>query len=378
MKYSIFILFVFVFSAESCHEKLNHNIENYPNLPIQHYNYESLPDERDINFFRFANFQRLTINFGKLSPDYNPVSNAGATLGRVLFYDKNLSFNNTISCGSCHSQKNSFVDNLDFSPGFQGEFALRNTPSVLNVGFQNSYFWDGREIRLEDMVLGPIQNHIEMGIDKIENLENKLASLPYYPDLFLKAFGTKEVNTERISKALAQFLRATVSFKAKIDNKENHFTLLEELGFSVFNIKAGCVECHAGVNFKGYDEVAKNTSKVSSFANIGLEMEYKDPGLGKYQVFKDGHFKVPGLRNIALTGPYMHDGRFKTLDEVIEHYNSGVKDHPYLSFGMKNVHGKVKRLNLSQLEKDALRAFLHTLTDYSILNDQRFSNPFVN
>jgi cytochrome c peroxidase len=267
---------------------------------------------------------------------------------------------------------------LKFSKGFNGEQTSRNSPALINIIAQKSLLWDGRVSSLEEMVLLPIKSHVEMGISKIENLPFKIANISYYPDLFEKAFGQREVTNEKIARALSQFLRSMVTHNTDFDNE--YFSPEEANGKELFFWKdAGCNNCHRGENLnqKGYPV---SPTIQSSFANIGLDEVYSDQGLGELDFINNGVFKIPSLRNIALTAPYMHDGRFSTLEEVVEHYNSGVKNHPNLDPLLKTGSGAAavpQRLNLSKKEKSDLVAFLKTLTDPKITTDVRFSDPFI-
>ena len=297
------------------------------------------------------------------------VTDDGATLGRVLFYDTKLSFNNKVSCGSCHHQEKAFCDPVQFSTGINGQKTTRNTPPIMNVGLSNKFFWDQRADNLEDMVLMPVRNHIEMGLERMDYLEAKLGVVDYYRPLFENAFGSPEVTEERIADALAQFLRSMVSVHAKSDDHFDELGEQEREGFEIFWGEGRCANCHNGVNFSG------GWSHTDQ-ANIGLEMEYTDKGMGEFAVDMEGVFKVPSLRNVALTAPYMHDGRFKTLEEVVEHYSSGIQNHPNLDFRLRDWNSETLQLNLSEEEKAALVAFLHTLTDEEFITAKRFSNPF--
>lgn len=311
----------------------------------------------------------------------NPTSNAGATLGRVLFYDKRLSTNQTISCSSCHQQRNGFSDPRRFSVGFDGGLTTRNSMGLSNARWyqRQHFFWDERAATLEDQVLMPIQNAVEMGMDLV-TLTNRLAAEAYYTNLFTAAFGSPEITPDRISKALAQFVRSIVSVQSKYDagvsNGFANFTPLEEQGRQIFNGPAGgCAACHGTDNFV----------PGPALNNNGLEFPYVDLGVGGVtgNPADNGKFKVPSLRNIGLTAPYMHDGRFATLEEVVEFYNSGVVDNPNLSPPLRNPPGPPgspppgpRRLNLTQQQKDALVAFLRTLTDLNITTDAKFTDPF--
>lgn len=317
------------------------------------------------------------------TPVNNPVTNAGATLGRVLFYDKRLSLNQTISCASCHLQANGFSDPRQFSVGFLGGLTGRNSMGLANARWyqRRAFFWDERAATLEDQVLRPIQDSVEMGMT-LPALEARLAAEPFYQTLFTNAFGTEQVTSSRISLALAQFVRSIVSTRTKFDTGVpvgfSNFTAEEELGRRIFNGQVGnatCNACHGTDNFVPGPNINNN----------GLENPYVDKGVGAItgRPQDEGLFKVPSLRNIALTGPYMHDGRFATLDQVVEFYNSGVVNHPNLSAPLRNPPGPPgspppgpRRLNLTVAQKAALAAFLRTLTDESLTTDTKFADPF--
>ncbi len=308
------------------------------------------------------------------------VSNHGATLGRVLFYDTRLSANNTKSCASCHAQDLAFADDRALSEGFEGGDTDRNSLALGNVRFyyhDRGFFWDERANSVEDQVRQTVSNHVEMGMD-LNLLPSKLEGVDYYEVLFDKAFGSRDITFDRIANALSQFVRSLVSSNSdfdkamvadnrtwNIDGNFSTYTAEENLGKQLYN--QHCQNCHGNIIFLGV-----------STDNNGLDLEYADNGIGDLtgNSSKNGDFKVPFLRNIALTGPYMHDGRFQTLEEVVEHYNSGIKDHPNLSNRLKAPDGSPMRLNLTQSEKDALVAFMHTLTDEDFLNDEKYKDPF--
>jgi cytochrome c peroxidase len=364
----------------SCQEDLSPSQANgaVPNLPSNLLSYpKSLPTHISSSTGTWGGGRLDTLS---LNPPGNRITDAGATLGRVLFYDKKLSYNNTVACGSCHLQSNAFADAKPLSRGFDGNLTTRNSPSIVNVAFQTSYFWDGRIAQLEDMVLLPLNNHIEMGIEKIENLETKLGATSYYPKLFADAFGTAEITKDNLSKALSQFIRSMQTFDAKIDQGRIALDPSEQRGEILFS--RNCASCHSGTNFRSSSELSgsKNSSvNTSAFANIGLELSYKDKGLGEFISNREGYFRIPSLRNVELSGPYMHDGRFKTLEEVIEHYNSGIKSHPFLSGQLKdwNTGTDPIRMNLTEENKEDMLNFLKTLTDIPFINDDRYSDPFV-
>ncbi len=364
----------------SCQEDLSPSQANgaVPNLPSNLLSYpKSLPNHISTSTGSWGGRGLDTLS---LNPPDNKITDAGATLGRVLFYDKKLSYNNTVACGSCHLQSNAFADAKPLSRGFDGNLTTRNSPSIINAAFQTSYFWDGRIAKLEDMVLLPLNNHIEMGIEKIENLEAKLGATSYYPKLFADAFGTSEITKDKLSKALSQFIRSMQSFDAKIDHGRTALNASEQRGETLFS--RNCASCHSGANFRAFSEFtsSKNSSvNTGAFANIGLERRYKDKGLGEFVSNTEGYFRIPSLRNIELSAPYMHDGRFKTLEEVIEHYNSGIKAHPFLSSQLLdwNTGTDPIRMNLTEVNKEDMLNFLKTLTDIPFINDDRYSDPFV-
>ncbi len=318
------------------------------------------------------------------TPPTNPITNDGATLGRVLFYDKNLSINNTIACASCHKSASGFSDNATLSAGFNGGLTGRNSMSLINAKYypNGNFFWDQRAATLEIQALMPIQDHVEMGMT-LTGLETKLRGLAYYPPLFTKAFGDNTVNSERIARALSQFVRSIVSFQSKYDIGRQafppapppapnavfaNFTPQENRGKELFFLpQNGCVPCHGSETFTAPQE-----------KNNGLDLVTTDRGFGSVtsNPANDGLFKVTSLRNVELTAPYMHDGRFATLEQVIEHYSTGVKDHPNLSPQMKRPDGTPRLLNLTPQDKAALVAFLKTLTDLNVGNDVKYSNPF--
>jgi cytochrome c peroxidase len=317
------------------------------------------------------------------TPSSNKITNAGATLGRVLFFDNKLSINNTTACGSCHNQSNAFADPVKLSKGFEGNLTSRNSMSIINAANENSYFWDGRTAGLEEMVLQPVRHQVEMGMEKMTVLPNKLAKVDYYGPLFTAAFGSPEVTQERISMAMAQFIRSMTSYSSLADESgvanswgsdvNNKLNATQKAGAQLFFGKANCSSCHSGTNFRGNND--------ADFANIGLELTYIDKGIGELDPSKEGIFRVPSLRNVALTGPYMHDGRFATLQDVIQHYNKGVVKHKNLDQRLTDswsTGGEARKLNLTNAEVENLVAFLKTLTDNTVVTSPKFSNPFVN
>ncbi len=326
-------------------------------------------------------------NQGK--PNYITKDNAGgngiidkqATLGRVLFYDKNLSKNKTIACASCHKQEHGFADPLVLSDGFAGGKTNRHSMGLVNARFYNNgrFFWDERASSLEAQVLMPMQDPVEMGMT-LDSVLARVGHLPYYPELFENAFGDEAVTTDRISKALAQYVRSIMSYQSRYDEGRAqvqnpnqpfpNFTAQENQGKNLFfnPVLGGCAGCHGteafvapGPRNNGLD--ATNTSDAGG------------GGITNNQA-QEGLFKAPSLRNIALRPPYMHDGRFATLEAVVEHYSTGIKNNPNLSAPLRQPNGTIKLMNFTPQEKAAMVAFLNTLTDNALTADEKFSDPF--
>lgn len=307
-----------------------------------------------------------------------------ATLGRVLFYDKHLSLNNSVSCGSCHKQEYAFADNKALSLGYENRSTRRSSPSIENLGGSDlktpktttsqALFWDGRENIINNLIARPITNHVEMGVTDFSELSGKLKDLPYYRDLFIKAFGSDDVNIDRISLAITYFICAIKANHTRFDDANVGsvtLTALEQEGQQLFTTKYFCASCHH-TDPNGY-------AMGATIANIGLDKVSADPGAGAIagNNSDDGAFKVPNLRNVALTAPYMHDGRFKTLDDVLDFYSHGIQDAAHLSFVLRDQNtGKPIQMNISDQERAALKAFLNTLTDYNMITDPKFSDPF--
>jgi cytochrome c peroxidase len=381
------LIMALMFSCSSDEEAPETNSEDEVlNLPDVPYDYESL--DLPGHFTADVSGQPLptSINGTDNTPDDNPITNEGATLGRVLFYDKTLSANGTISCASCHKQDKGFSDDAVLSLGFDGGKTGRHSMTLINARFyqRGRFFWDERAATLEEQVLMPFQDPVEMGMT-LEQVVSTVAGQEFYAPLFLDAFGTSDVTEERISRALAQFVRSIVSYSSKYDEGRSmsrspganfpNFTAEENLGKSIFfqtidNGGGACFGCHTTEAF-----ISANPGPQ----NNGLDaVSTTDNGAG--DVFNNpifiGRFKTTSLRNIELTAPYMHDGRFSSLEEVVEHYNSGIQDHPTLSPALTDDNGDPVRLNLSDAEKSALVAFLKTLTDHSLSEDKKWSNPF--
>jgi cytochrome c peroxidase len=351
------------------------------------------------------------------------VNNDKATLGRVLFYDKQLSLNNSISCGSCHKQEFGFADNAAFSNGVENKKALRNTPAIQNLslhGINNMVlnstgvvdtfgnfipmsvnfqplFWDARESDLQSLMLQPITNHIEMGIASIEELVIKLNKIPYYQSLVYKAYGQNNLTKENLSDALGHFNSSIRTINTKFDDiLTNGLTIdalepIEKIGFNLFNsTQYNCSGCHASVisgktvaeggSAYGSSSSSAQSIDMNSFsANIGLESAPTDLGFGGLSGNNDlnGRFRTPDLHNVALTAPYMHDGRFTTLDQVLGHYSHDIVGSKNLDSRLRNANGTAKQLNISDFDKKAIIAFLQTLTCQEVTKDIKYSNPFV-
>lgn len=296
-------------------------------------------------------------------PADNPLTQEGVALGRQLFHDTRLSSNNTQSCASCHDQTRAFADARRFSLGAQQQVGKRNAMPLFNLAWHQGFFWDGRASTLREQVLMPIQDKNEMN-ETLPNVIAKLNADAECQTAFEKAFGSSEITPERIAKALEQFLLTLVSQESRFDRaarKVTELTESEKRGLQLFvteydpkhNLRgADCFHCHGGTLFAS-----------QPFANNGLELALDD--IGRMAVTKNeadrGKFKTPSLRNVARTAPYMHDGRFATLEEVVDHYSSGVRRSTTLDPNLaKHPEGGIQ---LTTQEKADLVAFLKTLTD---------------
>lgn len=305
-----------------------------------------------------------------------------AALGRVLFYDKELSLNKNVACGTCHKQENAFCDNLQFSLGTNNLHTKRNTPSIF--ARNGRLFWDGRVNNFQELVFRPVEDKIEMNIEDITKMLHRLADIDYYSAIFPYAYpNATRIDSNMIKSAISEFLKnfnfSNNKFTRSEQNKEQ-LTASENLGKDLFFGKAKCSLCHhiKDDNFSGNSGYG-NTNESH---NIGLDATFTDNGVGGISGnFEEmGQFLMPVILNIEYTAPYMHDGRFKTLEEVIDHYDHGVKDNPNLDLRLRqynSVSAPPQNLNLSSIEKTALVDFLKTLSDPSIYTDKRFSNPFV-
>ncbi|TVZ56435.1 cytochrome c peroxidase [Lutibacter sp. Hel_I_33_5] len=305
-----------------------------------------------------------------LIPSNNPLTQEGIALGKKLFFDKILSKNNTQSCASCHNPKKAFTDDTRFSDGVDGKFGKRNSMPLFNLAwnFDERFAWDGKELGLERQALEPVRNPIEMH-SKWTNVVQKLQNHSEYPTLFLQAFATLTIDSLLVTKAIAQFERTLISGESKFDKHlrgETTLTPEEQNGFNVFmdEARGDCFHCHGSNNNPLWTD--------NKFHNNGLDATFTDLGLGAVtgDPNDNGKFKSPSLRNLEFTSPYMHDGRFTTLEEVINHYSEGLVNSTTIDPLMKKVaNGGVK---LSTQDKSDLKAFLLTLSDYDFINNPAF------
>ncbi|WPU93048.1 cytochrome c peroxidase [Mucilaginibacter sabulilitoris] len=320
-------------------------------------------------------------NFGNRIhiPADNPTTKQGVYLGRLLFYETKLSANNTLSCSSCHQQDKAFTDGRPFSPGVDHVLSTRNSMSLANLLWARKFFWDGRAEGLEQQAPTPLTNPHEMG-QSLEVSAQKLRETPAYLPLFKLVYGDENITGDRIVKAIAQFERTLISANSRYDqylNKTYQPTADELKGMELFNNApqpekgirgANCAHCHGGV--KTYMELFHNNGLDSIPPDAGMQML---TGLAADK----GRFKVPTLRNITLTAPYMHDGRFKTLEEVVDHYSEHIVESASLSSflrGESNVPGG-KSLKLLPQEKRQIVVFLNMLTDSAFIHNPEFADP---
>ena len=307
----------------------------------------------------------FTIPEGWPEPHYkfenNPLTQAGFELGKKLFFDTRLSRNNSISCGSCHQQFSAFAQlNHDLSHGVDNKLGIRNSPALFNLNWHSGFFWDGGVTHIELQPVNPIQNPVEMD-EKVENVINKLKQDADYKSRFKQVFGDEEINSQRMLKALAQFMGMLVSSNSKYDKyvrgEEGQTMTAEELsGLNIYRAK--CASCHKEPLFS--DFTYRNNGLMPSSLN--------DSGRARITLATEDlyKFKVPSLRNLKYSAPYMHDGRFKTLSDVLNHYASGIYQSPTLDPLLNNGY------TLTEQEKKDLIAFLNTLNDETFVKDIRF------
>lgn len=332
-----------------------------------------------------------------------PISDTKAAVGRVLFYDKNLSADKTVACASCHKQNNGFSDTKAFSSGIQGQSSDRNAMPIGNVANFAAHYanikgatplllWDERASSAAQLSRMAMTNPHEMAMT-MDQIVDQVKLQNYYPYLWRKAYGDFEVTEDRVLECLDQFVGSISSYNTIFD------MALEKTSGQLSVTEAAVVQVYTGDTilteglpfftpnaFRGLkifvDHCSKCHSPIRPFQEVfqacnGLDLNYTDQGLGSLtgNPADNGVFKAPPLRNIALTAPYMHDGRFATLKEVIEFYSSGIKDHPNLHPSLRNADGSVG-MKLSPLQQADLLAFLHTLTDVTLSSEEKFANPF--
>lgn len=368
MKSSLFILFplVLLLTAMACDEPTGNN-------PTPDDTISGAYNPQPYNLEIPGWFPQLPA-----TPD-NPLTVDGVALGQMLFYEPLFSSDGSMSCSTCHKQEHGFTDAMPVSTGVLGMQGRRSSMSLVNLAYNTKgFFWDGRAATLEDQALLPVEDHIELN-ESWDNVVAKLKAHTDYPGLFRKAFGIEhksEITKELAVKAIAQFERTMISGNSRYDKvvwqNQGFFTDEEERGRMLFFFEfaqnldhPGCSHCHFAPfftdnNFKnnGLDSVAN----LTDFADLGR-------GAINSNVYDNGKFRVPSLRNIELTGPYMHDGRFATLEEVLENYSHG-------GHGVSNEDVNIRTFTLTQQDKQDLIAFLKTLTDTAFINNPQFKNPF--
>jgi cytochrome c peroxidase len=284
-------------------------------------------------------------------PADNPYTPEKVELGRLLYFDPRLSADGSVSCASCHSPKFAFTDGAAVSTGIKGQKGGRSAPTVINRAYSLAQFWDGRAATLEEQAKGPMANPIEMASthDAVVDTVKKIAG---YRVLFAKAFGTEDITIDHVAKAIATFERTILSGNSAYDRykagQKTALTLSQVRGLQLFTGKARCDECHEGINFSS-----------NAYANLGIGSDKPEPDVGRFAVTKNpkdwGTFKTPTLREIANTGPYMHDGSLKTLEEVVDTYDKGGVPN-------QNLDSRIKALHLTDQDKKDLVAFLRSLS----------------
>jgi cytochrome c peroxidase len=322
----------------------------------------------------------------------NPLTVEGVKLGRMLFYETQLSADNTVSCASCHQQERAFTDGQQFATGIGGATFERNSMSLHNLLWVSHLNWDGSASGLEEQAVMPLTNPLEMGLASVDEAVQRLQATDIYPEQFFRAFGSDSITTNHLLSALAQFQRTLISDDSRLDRYwrgEYEPSELERRGMDLFythpepsqGIRGGnCGDCHLGPFTGGAIE------GFNGFHNNGLDEDATlAEGLASHtgNAFDRGKFRAPSLRNIALTAPYMHDGRFRTLEELLEHYDAHIQMSETLDPLIRQasnepiVAGEPIKLHLQEDEKEAILAFLHMLTDSTFIQDERFANPFT-
>lgn len=313
-------------------------------------------------------------------PSDNPLTIQGVKLGRMLFYEKLLSRDGSQACADCHRQPDGFSDTSRFSIGVEQMPGKRQAMPVFNMAWHaNEFFWDGRAHLLRDQALKPIQDPLEMN-ETLPNVVAKLSNTQQYKDQFIRTFGSDDITSEKMALAMEQFMLSIVSDDSKFDRflagevelteSENRGRLLFSTEYNPFFPElsgADCMHCHGGANFEN-----------DKYMNNGLDAEAAITDIGRQAVTlladDKAKFKVPSLRNVALTAPYMHDGRFKTLEEVIDHYNAGIQESATVDPAILNT--KATGLFLTKQDKEDLVNFLKTLTDNTFQHNPDYASPF--
>lgn len=306
-------------------------------------------------FMRPEGFPEPTYHFAT-----NPVTKEGFELGRKLFYDPLLSADNTISCGSCHIQTSAFTHHGHIvSHGIGDRMGTRNSPAIMNMAWNNSFMWDGGIFDLDLQAIAPITNHVEMD-ETMDNVLKKIKASTVYPQLFSKAYGNPEITGARFLKALSQFMLMCVSSNSRYDSvmrKQAVFTSIENKGYTLFTTKCG--SCHKEPLFT--DNSFRNNGLVPSLLNDEGRYLVTQKDEDRYR------FKVPSLRNLAFTAPYMHDGRFLTLDAVLDHYSKGIQAFATLDVSLAG------GISLTTDERKAVLSFLNTLNDHVFVTNKLLS-----
>lgn len=363
MKFQLYILILLSLTIAACQPD-----EPDP-PPVVKAVYDATPFE-----LKYGNLPPPTV------PADNPLTIEGVQLGRMLFYEEQMSKDGSQSCSSCHNQTDGFSDSLQFSVGVEGLEGGRQAMAIFNMLWHtNGFFWDGRAPLLRDQAILPIQDPLEMN-ETLENVVAKLGQTRMYKDQFIRAFDDSVVTSERISLALEQFMHSIVSHESKYDKYlagEATLTDSEERGRELFFAEynpffpavsgADCQHCHGGDNFENDDYMNNGLDSDLTMKDFGFEEVSGDPA-------DRGKFKVPSLRNVAVTAPYMHDGRFKNLEEVVDHYNEGIQQSGTVDPTVENT--RQSGLLLSEQDKADLVKFLKTLTDDVYLNNEAYKSPF--
>ena len=341
-------------------------------LGFQRITFDSKYELKPYHFSNISSFPTMPLPEEQITVE-------GAMLGRYLFYDSILSRDYSMSCSSCHHQSNAFSDVRMKSVGVNGDTLERNSMALFNLAWYPRFFWDGRASSIEDQVLFPVNAHNELGLGW-EKAVSRLNQNSFYREKFKILFGDHEIDSIMVTNVMGQFLRTLISADSKYDRvlqKKDSFYEDELAGFILMNEqnKGNCLHCHPtdsqrlGTNLEFTNNGLQNAKFIDEYQDLGLyNVTSRPQDIGK--------FKVPSLRNIALTAPYMHDGSFKTLEEVLDFYSEGV--HPSLNIDHRMAFQNTGGVHLNDREKEQIIAFLNTLTDSTFITNEAFSNPFKN